>query len=89
MRGINNKAATFQLTSRTHKRTSFVELEGVVASVNGNTDGTNCGHCLLQSLLVTLGNVYETGVVSTNAALLESTFVVFCLIRVGGFSVKP
>jgi hypothetical protein len=46
--------------------TLAVELEGPVAGVDGDGDGTNIGNSILKSGLITARNIDETGVSGTN-----------------------
>ena len=55
--------------------TFTVELEAIVAGVNGDADWTHAGHSRLQSILVTLLNVNEAVVSGANVIGIERAWI--------------
>ena len=60
-----------------------VELEGVVGSVDGDGDGADGGNNLLQSLLISDGNVDVTNIDGSNVLLAEMALLLISMVGVG------
>lgn len=52
---------------------SLVELECLMAGIDGDGNGSNCGHGLLQCLFVALFNIDVASIFSANVLFVEST----------------
>lgn len=63
--------------------TGAVELEGLVAGIDGNRHGSLSGNRLSQMLLTALGDVNKSDVLTSDVGLLESAGVINSLIWVG------